>query len=623
MPRGGFKVEDACWKEVERVNTGQRHPNVHCRHCNTDWTSNERMKVIHHLRVCKGLPESLWEKYQPSRIETGEVPKRTKGKSPLLTAGIDLIGPGEHSAAIDACAKWIYSSGLPLSAVDHPAFHAFIKQLRPGFTPPTRHQLSSTILDRHYKDLQKEVSEAISKASHVTVVTDGWSNPRGEAIVNHLAVTPQAAYFYRSIDTKIERHTGRYLATDLASVISELGGQPKVVAVTTDNASNMKAAQEVLAKEYPGIITLGCSSHHLNLLINDIFKLPAVKAIWDEVKDVAKYFKNHAIALAFVKGWSKGTFTAIQLPGKTRWQGKLLCVASLINNQASLTQATYDEDSILPAKPKKDDNEAWQPVKSSLANPSFWQQARSLHQLLEPFLKVTIGLESTQPRLSHIYADMTWLSRQQINSLLVPAVVLQTLISQRFAKIYHPLITIAFLADPIERQRRPEIIVQESQFTNLSSFLMQYCKGNKDRAIKLYAKLAQLRALSGPFNNEMNWGAAKSMDPISWWQSFYLQSEPDLSELCVLALAITPTTGAAERSWSAHGFIHNLKRNALSHDIVEKLVYLFWNLKIKHYWHGFEAEEDEPEPFEEQAQFEPDFGYEPLEMDIDPLLDDL
>ena len=152
------------------------------------------------------------------------MPTRTKGKSPLLTAGIDLMDPGEHAAAVDACAKWIYSSGLPLSAVDHPAFHTFIKQLRSGFKPPTRHQLSSTILDRHYKDLQREVSEAISRASHITVVTDGWSNPRGEAIVNHLAVTPQAAYFYRSIDTKIERYTGQYLATDLASVINELSG---------------------------------------------------------------------------------------------------------------------------------------------------------------------------------------------------------------------------------------------------------------------------------------------------------------------------------------------------------------------------------------------------------------
>ena len=88
-------------------------------------------------------------------------------------------------------------------------------------------------------------------------------------------------------------------------------------------------------------------------------------------------------------------------------------------------------------------------------------------------------------------------------------------------------------------------------------------------------------------------------------------------------MAITPTTGAAERNWLAHRFIHNLKRNALSYDIVEKLVYLFWNLKIKHHWHGFEAEEDEPEPFEEQAEFEPDISYELVDMDIDPLLDEL
>ena len=224
MPARSHKVEDACWKEVDRINTSQRHPRVYCRHYDSDWTSNERMKVIYHLQICKGLPEELWSRYQPTRMNTGEVPTGTKGKAPLLAASINRIGPGEHAAAVNACAKWIYSSGLPLSAVDHPAFQAFVKQLRPRFTPPSRHQLSSTLLNRYYKDLQQEVHEAISKASHITIVTDGWSNPRGEAIVNHLAVTPYAAYFYRSIDTKIERHTGQYLATDLATVIDELGG---------------------------------------------------------------------------------------------------------------------------------------------------------------------------------------------------------------------------------------------------------------------------------------------------------------------------------------------------------------------------------------------------------------
>ena len=262
----------------------------------------------------------------------------------------------------------------------------------------------------------------------------------------------------------------------------------------------------------------------------------------------------------------------------------MLCVNAVIKNQASLQQAGFATDIILPSKPSKEDKEAWESVKDSLIDLMFWQQARQLQLLLKPLLKVTVSLETSQPRLSHIYADMTWLLQEEQKSELVPPLAIKTIIQRRFEKVYHPLIIIAFLANPSERHRRPALKVGEAQFRGLATFLMQYCNQDKARASLLYAKLAQLRTLSGIFNDEMAWSAGKdqTMSPIAWWQSFFIESEPELAELCILSLAITPTTGAAERNWSAYGFIHDLKRNALSHDMVERLVYLFWNLKIKH-----------------------------------------
>ena len=47
------------------------------------------------------------------------------------------------------------------------------------------------------------------------------------------------------------------------------------------------------------------------------------------------------------------------------------------------------------------------------------------------------------------------------------------------------------------------------------------------------------------------------------------------------ALLILPTTGAAERNWLAFGYIHSKNRNSLLNDRVNKLVYIYWNLRIR------------------------------------------
>ena len=46
------------------------------------------------------------------------------------------------------------------------------------------------------------------------------------------------------------------------------------------------------------------------------------------------------------------------------------------------------------------------------------------------------------------------------------------------------------------------------------------------------------------------------------------------------ALSVAPTTGAAERNWSAFGFIHCKRRNRLKNDRVEMLVFIYWNLRM-------------------------------------------
>ena len=51
--------------------------------------------------------------------------------------------------------------------------------------------------------------------------------------------------------------------------------------------------------------------------------------------------------------------------------------------------------------------------------------------------------------------------------------------------------------------------------------------------------------------------------------------------MATYCLSINPTTGAAERNWSAHGYLYLKARNRLTNERVQKLVYLFQNLRVR------------------------------------------
>ena len=85
----------------------------------------------------------------------------------------------------------------------------------------------------------KTVIAAHSKK--LILISDDWSNPRGESIINYLLVARTEAIFLKSIATGKDHHTGEYIADGLIEIISEIGAQ-NIVAVTTDNARNMKSS---------------------------------------------------------------------------------------------------------------------------------------------------------------------------------------------------------------------------------------------------------------------------------------------------------------------------------------------------------------------------------------------
>ena len=53
-------------------------------------------------------------------------------------------------------AEFIYACNLPFSMVEHPLFLNLIENLRPGYKPPTRQEIRSSLLDSTHKKLQND-----------------------------------------------------------------------------------------------------------------------------------------------------------------------------------------------------------------------------------------------------------------------------------------------------------------------------------------------------------------------------------------------------------------------------------------------------------------------------------
>lgn len=111
-------------------------------------------------------------------------------------------------------------------------------------------------------------------------------------------MTTPSPVFLKSIETNHNRHTGEYIAHEISSVINEVGND-KVIAVVTDNASNMKADWKIVKDNFPDVSTVGCAAHGLNLLLQDISKIGTFNLIITKSKEIIRYFKQKQALISF------------------------------------------------------------------------------------------------------------------------------------------------------------------------------------------------------------------------------------------------------------------------------------------------------------------------------------
>lgn len=297
MPRSPSDV----WKHFTQANVEGKSLYM-CKYCGKTYVKNST-KMQQHFAKCQKFTQgskcSVDQSSTPGGNESAVSESDTLSSARIVSrirGFFDSMDERSQRYANECFARAVYATGSPLMLPSSVYWKRFLNVLRPTYNPPTRHVLSTHLLDEEFNRVQTKVKQTVDKADCISVISDGWSNVRGQGIINYIVTTPQPV-FYKRTDTKDNRHTGPYIANELKVVINDLGPE-KIFTLVTDNVPNMKVAWAHVEETYPHITTIGCAAHTLNLLLNDVIVLKTMDTLHKRTKQVVKYVKGKQVASA-------------------------------------------------------------------------------------------------------------------------------------------------------------------------------------------------------------------------------------------------------------------------------------------------------------------------------------
>ncbi|KAF9587997.1 hypothetical protein IFM89_006876 [Coptis chinensis] len=171
-----------------------------------------------------------------------------------------------------------------------------------GYVPPGSETARTKILGS-LKDEATMYVKSVQESwedTGCTLMSDGWTDARRRHHVNLLASSPSGIVFLKSEVVK-EKQTGEYLANFIMSTMEEIGSH-NMVQVVTDKASNYGSAGAIIQSRYPHVFKTSCATHCIDLILEDIDKLPSQahkRTKEDDAKALVEVIQSNAF-------WIKG-----------------------------------------------------------------------------------------------------------------------------------------------------------------------------------------------------------------------------------------------------------------------------------------------------------------------------
>lgn len=459
-------------------------------------------------------------------------------------------------------AKFIFSTNSAFNMVNHSEFIKLVEMLHPGYKLPTDKEIGNELLDTVYKNTISSMKDDL-KNKKVCMSIDGWSNLHHEPVICIVVtdVLDNYVHLIKTINTNDNKHDASYLlelAIDGIRACSEFGCQ--VTSIVMDNDANMTSMRQDLAQAetdvlVEDIITYGCSSHTLHLLLKDI----QLKEENEHIKLIIKYFRSTHLASAKYKEAGGKTFV---LPLDEKWNTYCDYLESYILNWPILVKVCRENKSAIDLNIRRKVNDL--EIKTNAEG----------H--LEIFKIISVALEKTQSNkytlseVCEVWIDM----RKQFEKLLEDHKISGSIMKHfkhRFNMTMTPCHYLANILDPKYKGQR----LHEDEIDQGMNYLIKYHP-------RVMSEVLKFKAQTSPFKEYLFLPSAlQNISTLTWWLALKTNLSEEMSSLIVQLHTAVASSAGLEQMFSTYGFNHSKVRNNLGIQKAEKLVTIFKYLNTK------------------------------------------
>jgi len=208
--------------------------------------------------------------------------------------------------------------------------------------PPSVDRLRTTILEREkqlYRDGLASFQESLQLIG-ATITSDRWSDVRRRPLLKLLIVFSKGEMFFKVVDTGGETKDAAYIGGQLIDCIREVGAD-NVIQVVTDSAVVCKAAGRLVEQKFSWITWTPCTPHCLDLLLEDVGKLPWAAKVVAKAKAVVKFITNHHRSQVLFRG--KSTLDLLN-PGDMRFATNFIMLDRMLEVREALQELVVGQE---------------------------------------------------------------------------------------------------------------------------------------------------------------------------------------------------------------------------------------------------------------------------------------
>ncbi|WVZ64756.1 hypothetical protein U9M48_014231 [Paspalum notatum var. saurae] len=437
-----------------------------------------------------------------------------------------------------------------------------IGQFGRGLRGPSPYEMSGPFLQKRKQkvlDGFKNHKESW-ELTGCTVMTDAWTDRRGRGVMNLVVHSAHGACFIDSVECSGERKDGKYVQNPSIEQV----GEDNVVQVVIDNASVNISASSYMRAKRPKIFWNGCAAHCIDLMLEDIGKLPILLCF------VSSYYGFGLMRKILGRDLVRS--------GVTRFATAYLNLKSLQDHKKELaklfgTDELNEWDYLKKAKGKK----ALTVVRSE----SFWKNVD-----MAPLANVLRRMDSDIPAMGFFHGLMLNAKKEiseRFDNDESRFKVAWDIVDKRWDnELKTPLHLAGYYLNPYFYYPKKSEIEKDGSFRE--GVIACITRMVEDEATQddIIEELNMYQDQQGSFGQDIavRQRRNKNFNPAKWWLN-YGTSTPKLRILASRILNLTCSSSACEKNWSVFEQVHTKRRNRLLHDRMRDLVFVKFNSKLR------------------------------------------